>query len=82
MAKDQSVSDIEWWFSDFAEFEDFVGIGEERAIALAEELDDRGYPQVAIRRMLTANKVPLEKVFVVPPDQQVRPDRVISLDDA
>jgi hypothetical protein len=65
MANDQSIPDHIWWFSEFAEFEDFANIGEERAIALAEKLDDYGYPQTIIARMLTANNVPLDKVFVV-----------------
>jgi hypothetical protein len=64
-AIDKSIPDHVWWFSEFAEFEDFVGIGEERAIALAEKLDDYGYPQTPIKRMLVANNVPLDKVFVV-----------------
>ncbi|MFA5766490.1 MAG: hypothetical protein WC919_01015 [Candidatus Paceibacterota bacterium] len=80
MANDRSVPDHVWWFSDFAEFEDFVGIGEERAIALAEKLDDYGYSQTIIARMLTANNVPLNKVFVVP-DKLELPERVIHLDD-
>lgn len=77
---DQSIPDEKWWFNEFAEFEDFIGIGEERAIALAEKLDDLGYPQVCIKRMLVANKVPLEKVFVVPRSEEST-DRMINLDD-
>jgi hypothetical protein len=80
MANDRSVPDHVWWFSEFAEFEDFVGIGEERAIALAEKLDDYGYPQTIIARMLTANNIPLNKVFVVPCSQTELPERVIDLE--
>ena len=80
LANDQSIPDVEWWFSDFAEFEDFIGIGEERAIALAERLDDLNQPQSIIKRLLVANKVPLEKVFVIPaPEPQL--DRAINLDN-
>lgn len=77
--KDQSISDYEWWFSDFAEFEDFVGIGEERVVALAEKLDDAGYSQVCIQRLLTANSVPLSKVFVIPKSIE-QTERVIDMD--
>ena len=79
MSRDESIPDHVWWFSDFAEFEDFVGIGEERAIALAEKLDDLEYPQLCIQRMLTANNVPLSKVFVVPGATEPA-ERVIDLE--
>jgi hypothetical protein len=54
---DQTVSDIDWWFSDWAEFEDFVGIGPERTQVLAEQLQGRvsGY---LINRLLKANNLP------------------------
>ena len=78
---DQSISDYEWWSSEFAEFEDFVGIGEERAIKLAEKLDDAGYSQVSIERMFNANNIPIDRVFVVPKSEEI-PDRIIELDDS
>jgi hypothetical protein len=36
-------TDIELWLSDYAEVEDFVGIGKERVLALAGELRKRGW---------------------------------------
>jgi len=76
---DQSIPDHVWWFSDFAEFEDFVGIGEERTLALAEHLDEVHYPQVIIERLLRANNIPLDKFFVIPkPPEQ--PERAIWTD--
>jgi hypothetical protein len=51
---DKSVPDIDWWFSDYASFEDFVGIGEERVVALAEQLHGGGLTFTA-NRLLKAN---------------------------
>ncbi|MCK9558188.1 MAG: hypothetical protein M0R50_09140 [Candidatus Cloacimonetes bacterium] len=62
-ARDQSISDYKWWFSEFAEFEDFVGIGEDRALTLAIELDNVGYPQVCIERMLVANGLSVDNLI-------------------
>ena len=53
---DESVSDIEWWFSDYAEFEDFVGIGEQRVMRLAFALKrEHSVPGLTINRLLAAN---------------------------
>ena len=54
---DQSVSDIQWWFSDYADFEDFVGIGSQRVLSLADQLRDAVSPY-AINRLLRANGLP------------------------
>jgi hypothetical protein len=54
---DPNVSDIDWWFSDYASFEDFVGIGQERALALAERLHGGGLIYTA-NRLLKANGLP------------------------
>ena len=55
--KDQTVLDDEWWFSPYAEFEDFIGIGEERVKNLAKDLKDRVSPYV-INRLLKSNGLP------------------------
>lgn len=55
--KDQTVSDEKWWFSPYADFEDFVGIGEARVKTLAKELEGRVSPYV-INRLLKANGLP------------------------
>ena len=55
--KDQTVPDDEWWFSPYAEFEDFIGIGEERVKNLAKDLKDRVSPY-AINRLLKLNGLP------------------------
>jgi hypothetical protein len=47
-------TDIELWLSDYAKFEDFVGIGKERVLALAEELRNRGWYAKA-NKLLKAN---------------------------
>lgn len=52
--KDQTIPDSEWWDSPFAEFEHFVGIGEERVTALADLLRRRGQRFIA-NRLLAAN---------------------------
>ena len=52
---DESVPDLVWWFSEYAEFEDFVGIGEERINVLVEGLRDRGISRYIINRLLKAN---------------------------
>ena len=57
MPKDTSVPDIDWWFSDYAEFEDFVGIGDERVLALAKRLRIQGWTFQA-NRLLKANHLP------------------------
>ena len=54
---DPNVSDIDWWFSDYASFEDFVGIGEERVTALAGQLHGAGLTFTA-NRLLKANNLP------------------------
>lgn len=54
---DESVSDIDWWFSEYASFEDFVGIGNERVLALAEQLLGGGLTFTA-NRLLKANGLP------------------------
>ena len=54
---DLSVPDIDWWFSDYAEFEDFVGIGDKRVLALAEELSSASLTFTA-NRLLKANGLP------------------------
>jgi hypothetical protein len=53
--RDRSVEDHDWWYSEYAEFEDFVGIGDERTIALVEHLHQHGEPGVIINRLLKAN---------------------------
>jgi len=55
--KDQTVPDDEWWFSPYAEFEDFIGIGEERVKNLAKDLKDRVSPYT-INRLLKSNGLP------------------------
>ena len=55
--KDTSVPDIDWWFFNYATFEDFVGIGRERTLALADQLRDRGWYFQA-NRLLKANALP------------------------
>lgn len=54
---DLSIPDQEWWYSTFAEFEDFVGIGAERATALADYLLCVGERYQA-NRLLEANGLP------------------------
>jgi len=54
---DESVPGIDWWFSDYASFEDFVGIGDERVLALAEQLSGAGLTFTA-NRLLKANGLP------------------------
>lgn len=55
---DESIPDEVWWFNEFAEFEDFVGIGEVRAKKLAEALKKKGVDSYSINRMLQANGCP------------------------
>lgn len=55
--KDETISDEEWWFSLFSDFEDFVGIGEVRVKTLAKELEGRVSPYI-INRLLKANGLP------------------------
>ena len=55
--KDESVPDETWWFSPYAEFEDFIGLGEERVKSLAKELEGRTSSYV-INRLLHANNLP------------------------
>ncbi len=55
--RDESVSDETWWFSPHAEFEDFVGLGEERVKNLVKEIRDKVSPYV-INRLLHANEMP------------------------
>ena len=55
--QDESISDIDWWFNDFAEFEDFVGIGEVRVKKLAADLKGKVHDYV-INRLLKANALP------------------------
>ncbi len=55
---DQSVPDIDWWFSPFAEFEDFVGISAERVEALCAALQQRGLHEYLINRLRKANHLP------------------------
>ena len=51
------IPDEQGWFSEYAEFEDFVGIGEERVTKLADNL--RGRISVyLINRLLKANGLP------------------------
>ena len=54
MYQDQTIPDSEWWDSPYAEFEHFVGIGEERIIVLATFLQNRGGRFIA-NRLLAAN---------------------------
>jgi hypothetical protein len=54
-ALDQGISDHVWWYSDFSEFEDFVGIGEQRIQDLAENLRRGGTSEFIINRLLKAN---------------------------
>jgi hypothetical protein len=54
MPTDQTVPDEEWWWSCYADFEDFVGIGRERVLALARKLEDEVSP-VVVERLLKAN---------------------------
>jgi hypothetical protein len=54
---DPNVPDIDWWFSDYATFEDFVGIEDERVLALAEQLHGAGLIFTA-NRLLKANELP------------------------
>lgn len=56
-AQDESIPDIDWWFDDYAEFEDFVGIGEKRVLTLAEQLKGRVHIYL-INRLLKANGLP------------------------
>ena len=57
MPKDLSIPAIDWWFSDYASFEDFVGIEEERVLDLAERLHGGGLTFTA-NRLLKANGLP------------------------
>lgn len=57
MSKSQSVSDEVWWFSPYAEFEDFVGIGKKRVRRLARNLGGKVSPYL-INRLLKANDLP------------------------
>ena len=56
-ATDTTIPDEQWWFSDYAEFEDFVGIGTERTKALAAHLRGR-VSHYVINRLLRANGLP------------------------
>lgn len=55
--KDQTVLDEVWWFKEWSEFEDFVGIGEERVKALARNLHGKTSSYI-INRLLKANGLP------------------------
>lgn len=55
--KDETISDEEWWFSLFSDFEDFVGIGEVRVKTLLKELEGRVSPYI-INRLLKLNGLP------------------------
>ena len=54
---DLTISDIDWWFSDYADFEDFVDMGEERVLTLAENLKKR-VSKYVVNRLLRANGLP------------------------
>jgi hypothetical protein len=56
VATDETVPDEVWWFSGFAEFEDFVGIGRERVGKLAVSLRGRVSPYI-INRLRKANRL-------------------------
>lgn len=51
---DETIPDTEWWDYSYAEFEDFIGIGENRATELASFLRNRG-DRFAANRLLAAN---------------------------
>ena len=53
----EDIPDEAWWFSPYAEFEDFVGIGDRRVRKLARALTGRVSPYV-INRLLKANGMP------------------------
>jgi len=55
---DTTVPDIEWWFSGWAESEDFVGIGEERVNTLVAGLRRSGVSEFLINRLLKDNGMP------------------------
>jgi hypothetical protein len=55
---DQTVPDHQWWQSSYAEFEDFIGIGEERTKSLADKLTKDGASKYIINRLLAANNLP------------------------
>ena len=52
-----SVSDFDLWLSDDSKFEDFVGIGRERTLTLAEQLRRGGWT-IEASRLLKANGLP------------------------
>ena len=55
--RDQSIPDEVWWFKEWSEFEDFVGIGEDRVKALAKNLHGKTSPYI-INRLLKVNGLP------------------------
>lgn len=54
---DESIPDSIWWFSPWAEFEDFVGLGRPRVRQLAKALKGKVSPYF-INRLLKANGLP------------------------
>lgn len=56
-ARDKSIPDEVWWFKEWSEFEDFVGIGDDRVIDLSINLEGRVSPYI-INRLLKANGLP------------------------
>lgn len=56
-AHDQTIPDEEWWFKEWSEFEDFVGIGHDRVISLSISLEGKTSPYI-INRLLKANGLP------------------------
>ncbi len=58
MTTDESIPDEKWWYSPYAEFEDFVGIGEERTRQLVEKLGRHGMSEFILNRLLKANGLP------------------------
>ncbi len=55
---DHTIPDSVWWGSDYASFEDFVGIGVERVEALCRFLLGRGESVYIINRLRKANGLP------------------------
>jgi hypothetical protein len=55
---DQTIPDEKWWYSDYAESEDFIGVGAARIRLLVANLKRNGESKFIINRLLHDNHMP------------------------
>ncbi len=77
----ESVPDNQWWGSAYAEFEDFVGIGEERVTRLAAYLRSTGESEFIVNRLLAANNLPHGPCGATPAPAPVESDQPVVIQE-